>query len=109
MKYYVTMRLVLFLLLLSEQGWAKSRLNTYLEGRIVGYNNEQVVLVTDEGTYWIDTARPLSFTRKLDTGRIGFWVQLEQIQRFRASVPVLHEQFPTSRIAERARNADGSG
>jgi len=101
---------VVLLLCAPERAEAQSRLNTYLEGRIIAHKGRHVVLVTEEGTYWINTAvRPLNFTRELDMGRIGFWIQVVQIERFRATVPVMNEQIPASRIADRRRRHDGPG
>lgn len=75
--------LTLLLALAPFQAFAEARISTFLEGTLVHQSRNEWVLATAEGTYWINVNRPPSWRRSLRDGRISFWVQKQQIKRFR--------------------------
>lgn len=82
-------------MLIPTQAWAV-RFSTYLEGTVVQKTTHQMVLNSEKGTYWIDIEkRPVSFTRRTGPDRIGFWVGLDQIKRFRPVVAQTVKHMPT--------------
>ena len=92
---------LLLLISLPVSGWAQSSISTYMEGSIIRTTSEHIVVISDDGLYWIDASRPLSHTRHLDGGRIGFWIQAKQIKRFRQVVAVQDTRYPITRLASR--------
>ena len=80
--------IALLLALAPFRSFAEARISTYLEGTLVHKSRNEWVLVTAEGTYWINVNRPPSWRRHTKDGRISFWVQTHQIKRFRGAGPL---------------------
>jgi|GEM_PF-6611176 len=83
MKFFF---LTAFLILLPATSHARSKISTFMEGTLVEKSINQWVVLTKEGTYWINLTRPPSWIRRGETGtHISFWVRTDQISRFRPS------------------------
>lgn len=84
-KFLVPLTIALFALL-PLQAHAGARFSTYLEGTIVQRTTHLLVVSSAQGTYWINLKRPISYTHHLSQTRIGFWVAVDQIKKFRPAV-----------------------
>lgn len=91
----VSLTMLVLTVLTPSQAWAV-RFSTYLEGTVVQKTASVMVINSERGTYWIDIEkRPVSYTRSTGPDRIGFWVAMDQIKRFRPA----HSETVKSRPA----------
>lgn len=91
-KFLVPIALALFTLL-PLQANAAARFSTYLEGTVVQRTNRLLVVASSQGTYWINLRRPISYTHRISQTRIGFWVGVDQITKFRPTVNTAQQQL----------------